>query len=260
MRMHGTTADTLLWLFTWPYFWTLKHFTILPIRRIVSARLDRGKLQRETTSFIHGKLNETKLVTLASTLSAAATIGSFSWHAVQDAPWTVFSAWYLSLILAILSLITAGQHAALIHTLPPPSNEDPAARIRAHAVLRFVAVIAEPQQKGAPKSPSTKKAEDATASIKMMYIWQNPIMLMAWSVVTFIVGLTLVVTSPLRRDKPGINDRKTAIFVLVSGGVALLNFGWSSFWFYQAARYNENLEAQQESGCVEIVEDGEVGA
>ena len=67
----STAAQVLLWIATWPYFWNLHHFTIIPIRRMVDAQHNDTRLQIETKQFINGKLNEIKLVTLAVSSDAS---------------------------------------------------------------------------------------------------------------------------------------------------------------------------------------------
>ncbi|KAK8091500.1 hypothetical protein PG997_001861 [Apiospora hydei] len=93
--------------------------------------------------------------------------------------------------------------------------------------------------------------ENILPSLRMMYIFQTPVMKMAWSVVMFNLGLVLHVTSPLRQDSPGARDPRTGIFVLVAGGVATVNFGCCSFWLYRAAKYrDDDLEQTSSSEVV----------
>ncbi|KAF2797995.1 hypothetical protein K505DRAFT_357887 [Melanomma pulvis-pyrius CBS 109.77] len=131
--------EILSWFLAWPYYWTLCHYTIFPIRKIVMAQYDENKFRKATKVFFHGKLNEAKLVTLASTLSAAASFGAFSWTGIENSPWILFALWYLSLVLAILSLITAGQQSALIHTIIQ-HEDDFYTTLHTQAILKLVAV------------------------------------------------------------------------------------------------------------------------
>jgi hypothetical protein len=168
--------------------------------------------------------------------------------------------WYFSLVLAILSLITAGQQSALIHTLVG-REEDLFTNLHTKAILKLVAVNStyasatkdsEPDDSSdSSKTLSVGDEQETQPSVIMMYMWQNPVMLMAWSVVIFLLGLTLHVTSPLRHDLSGINNRKTGIFFLTSGAIASLNFLWCNFWIYRVAQHGEDLENLTESGLME---------
>ena len=246
----------------------------------MKMRHDGDKLRRKTEIFIQGKIHEVKFITLAvsgferfmtlltgeqSTLSAAANIGAFSWQSIQNSMWVVFSMWYLSLVLAILSLITAAQHSALIHTLMGRDDSfllSGNVNIRnSRAILKLVSIdgkkgpASSTDTSGSSKRKTNNDSADKTRpSLKMIYIFQNPLMLMAYSWVTFIVGLALHVISPLRHESPsGINDRRTAIFVLVGGGIAFLNFGWCSFWLYRVAKCidKDEVECLAEKGLMD---------
>lgn len=94
--------------------------------------------------------------------------------------------------------------------------------------------------------------KDARPSRMMMYIWQNPVMLMAWSVVAFILGLVIHITAPLRHDSPGARDWRSAVLFLVSGGPMALNFAWCSFWLYRCAKNGRNLDEREECGSVRL--------
>ncbi|KAH6625630.1 hypothetical protein C7974DRAFT_425261 [Boeremia exigua] len=260
-------SDIFLYLLAWPYYWTLRHYTIYPIQRIVLAQHDEDKLRTAARTFFHGKINEAKLVTLASTLSAAASFAAFSWTAIARAPWFVFAFWYFSLVLAILSLITAGQHSALIHTLIQHEDAFYEA-LPTKVILRLVALdvssrIGAQQSSGRGPNrsgPPAKARTEAQQSAMMVYVWQNPVMKMAWSVVMFILGLVLLITSPLRHDPPGIDDPKIAIFVLVAGAVVLLNFGWCSFCLYRAAKHDDLMERPATTAPGEVDGSAQVAA
>ena len=158
------------------------------------------------------------------------------------------------MVLAILSLITAGQHSALIHTLVQ-HKDDFYTTIHVQPILSLVATEQKKPKNTLTRSNSQQKTpgtparivHDMRPSSMMIYVWQTPIMEMAWSVVSFVLGLILHITSPLRHDSPGIDDRRIAIFVLVAGGVASLNFGWCSLCLYRAANYGDFLVPSAES-------------
>ncbi len=52
----------LLWLATFPYHWTLLHFTVQPIERIVHNLKDGAGLHEAVARFLRGTLEELTLV------------------------------------------------------------------------------------------------------------------------------------------------------------------------------------------------------
>jgi hypothetical protein len=69
----------------------------------------------------------------------------------------------------------------------------------------------------------------------MVYIWQSPVMLMAWSWALFLLGLILHIAAPFQYHTGRGSEEAMAISVLIIGGFVVINFGWCSFWMYRAA-------------------------
>lgn len=115
-----------------------------------------------------------------------------------------------------------------------------------------------PELSNARRDAPFEAIEEAAPSLMMMYVWQNPVMLMAWSVVAFILGLVIYVTSPLRDDPPGSRDWRSAVFVIICGGLAALNFGFCSFWLYRSARRRKSPNDIAETGSLESADEQEV--
>ncbi|KAK8873362.1 hypothetical protein PGQ11_003876 [Apiospora arundinis] len=67
----------------------------------------------------------------------------------------------------------------------------------------------------------------------MIFTWQAPMMLLAYSVVAFLVGLTVYVCTPLYADDDSLGGRAAAYFYLSWFGVAAAVFVWCSFWAYK---------------------------
>ena len=57
--------EMFLYMAAWPYYWTLKHFTILPIQKMVKVQHHGSRLREESEYFIQGKIQEVKFVILA---------------------------------------------------------------------------------------------------------------------------------------------------------------------------------------------------
>ncbi|KAI0379890.1 hypothetical protein F5Y04DRAFT_289722 [Hypomontagnella monticulosa] len=71
----------------------------------------------------------------------------------------------------------------------------------------------------------------------MVFTWQAPMMLLAYSVIAFLVGLTVYICNPLY-DK-NLRGREAAIFYLASLGVGGSCFMWCSFWAYKFVDLDE---------------------
>jgi len=134
------------------------------------------------------------------TFLAAAVIGAFSWNTVQTAFWLTHGLWYSSLIFSILGILLSATQIAALHLLGPLPIPK---RNRAFKLNRAKAAIA----KYSPLLVS-KTVSGNVPRKKMLFTWQGPVMLMSYSVCSFLAGLTILVCSPLIRREgwgPGYN-------------------------------------------------------
>lgn len=67
----------------------------------------------------------------------------------------------------------------------------------------------------------------------MIFTWQAPVMLMSYSFILFLMGLTTFVITPLYDGRHFDVDCKAAIFYLVFFCVGVGVFIWSAFWAYR---------------------------
>ncbi|KAI1447157.1 hypothetical protein F5Y02DRAFT_37456 [Annulohypoxylon stygium] len=65
----------------------------------------------------------------------------------------------------------------------------------------------------------------------MVFIWQAPMMLLAYSVLAFLAGLTVYICTPLYNS--GLDGKEVAIFYLASLGIGGFCFVWCCFWAYR---------------------------
>ncbi|OTA61065.1 hypothetical protein K449DRAFT_395771 [Hypoxylon sp. EC38] len=70
----------------------------------------------------------------------------------------------------------------------------------------------------------------------MVFTWQAPIMLLAYSIIAFLVGLTAYVCAPLYSED--LVGREAAILYLVSLAMGGFCFMWCSFWAYKLVDLN----------------------
>ncbi|KAK4162952.1 hypothetical protein QBC43DRAFT_320748 [Cladorrhinum sp. PSN259] len=69
----------------------------------------------------------------------------------------------------------------------------------------------------------------------MIFTWQAPMMLLSYSIIAFIVGLTVYICTPLYDNLGQTWDElsKAAVVYLVACGLAGIVFVWCSFWAYK---------------------------
>ena len=157
-----------------------------------------------------------------SAILAAATIGSFSWSAIQDAYWLASALWYSSLIFSIGGLLLAAQQISVLQLLgKPPAQAHLGTYSVKEDVRRFLPLILREVR---PRESLTDAVRDDGDGVgewrprwKMVFIWQCPAMFLSYSVCFFLAGLTLFVCTPLiRGDKwdTGSDVRLSCIFCL----------------------------------------------
>lgn len=115
-------------------------------------------------------------------------IGCFSWPSADRAFWLAKPFWYGSLWLSIFALVSSAQEALLeqiperILDLSLPDGE-------VSALLRIAL-------RPAPVSDSSEEAV-LVVDVRLLWLWQTPVLLMSLSWVTFCVGYALYIMTPL---------------------------------------------------------------
>lgn len=71
-----------------------------------------------------------------------------------------------------------------------------------------------------------------TFSWRVMFVWQCPIMLIAYSTVLYMVGLFVVVCTPVLENKKWDKDSYVAVVYMASLGVSVWLFGICSYGAY----------------------------
>lgn len=222
----------LLHVVAFSYYPSLQYYTIEPINDIADSQLDTVKLRRLLYQFKIRKKEETNFVRAASTFSAAAVIGIFSWPSVDNSFWLARTLWYWSLFLSIFALISASTGRLLAYLPDSPTSSHSDAQLRDLLGLMLVFPREKPARKGSitPANASLGSRQvDRTPtkgvrSRRKVFFWQNAMMLMSWSWVTLFVGLALHVLTPLIMDNGQHVDRVSAVLVLCVGLAVYLNF------------------------------------
>lgn len=145
------------------------------------------------------------LALFQSAILAAATIGSFSWNAIDDAYWLAAAFWYSSLVFSIFGILLAAQQVAVLQFLcnsPMQSNGGRLEKANVRRLLPLILTEVRPRGSHTDSVGENEGVGEWRPRWKMVFIWQCPSMFLAYSVCLFLAGLTLVVCTPLiRGDK-----------------------------------------------------------
>ncbi|KAF2671527.1 hypothetical protein BT63DRAFT_423727, partial [Microthyrium microscopicum] len=186
----------------WSYYDHIHFSTLDPIAEIIQCQRDGKALREKLIEFRKRKDSEFKFVSLASGLSAACTVQVFSWTSLQETYWVANMLWQCSLLASIAALVSSAQSRAF-HYLPSKvscSDEEVTRALR--MVLQEVS-DRHTSKRGArsdTRQTSTSKKlrnNNFKESALRIYFWQNPLMLMSWSWVLFLMAFTLHIATPL---------------------------------------------------------------
>ena len=128
-------------------------------------------------------------MTTQCTVLAAAVIGSFSWTTIEEAYWLTHGFWHSSLIFSVLGILLSASEVTVLHLLGPLPHTGQFKRDVKTAEKYYPLMLSPKQEPGKYASRT-----------KMVFTWQAPLMFMSYSVCAFLVGLTVLVCTPLIRE------------------------------------------------------------
>ncbi len=145
-------------------------------------------------------------------------MGVFSWPQVESTYWLAQAFWYCSLALAISALISSAQQSKVLDSLPSTSDDSIAKEdleIVAQSILRL-----SPSQ-NLPQNSQDTLVKRGGSHQAMVYVWQCPTMFMSYAWLTFLVGLTLHICTPLILGYPWGNNTKVSLKLAAVSSSAL---------------------------------------
>ncbi|KAK3684049.1 hypothetical protein B0T22DRAFT_431857 [Podospora appendiculata] len=227
-------------MITLPYYRFYRQNTLLPVLAIVKAvkEGERDELvSRRMRYWRERKLREYQFVSVAGTLLAAAVIGCFSWMPQDSEHWLGPAAWYSCLVMSLFAILLSSSEAFIFSTI----KDGPRPRLLAKELAMIALIKDHPgkphltrQNTDRERGKETQQyARDAEIRWNMVFTWQAPVMLIAYAVTCFLMGLTINVCTPLY-DGMGFRDAsKASIFYIVSFILSGAVFVWCSFWAYR---------------------------
>ncbi|KAK3321369.1 hypothetical protein B0T19DRAFT_478482 [Cercophora scortea] len=230
-------------MITLPYYRFYRQNTLLPVLAIVKAVKEGERdelISRRMRYWRERKLREYQFVSVAGTLLAAAVIGCFSWMPQDNEHWLGPAAWYSCLVMSLFAILLSSSEAFIFSTI----KDGPRPRLLVKE-LAMIALIKEHNPESKPPhlarantdrergKETPQYARDAEIRWNMVFTWQAPVMLIAYAVTCFLMGLTINVCTPLY-DGVGFRDAsKASIFYIVSFILSGAVFVWCSFWAYR---------------------------
>ncbi|OLN94148.1 UPF0157 protein [Colletotrichum chlorophyti] len=252
VTVSGRIANIATNILTLPYYRFYQQNTLLPILTIAKSVEDResdGEISAQLKRWRDRKLSEFQLVQVASTLISAAVIGCFSWPAPDSLHWLSPAFWHASISLSLFSILLAASEQFIFQTLhrsPRPRNVDKdlamilyIRRSRnvepVHSPLEEVPPIPQIREIKIKEKGGWLPKEMPLVEVRwnMIFTWQAPMMLMAYSALFFLGGLTVYVCAPLYDGQGWVGESKAAVFYLVSFFFCGITFIWCAFWAYR---------------------------
>ncbi|TDZ14100.1 hypothetical protein Cob_v012989 [Colletotrichum orbiculare MAFF 240422] len=239
-------------ILTLPYYRFYQQNTLLPILSI-AKNVEDGEGDEEISAELQRwrdrKLSEFQLVQVASTLVSAAVIGCFSWPPPDALHWLSPAFWYASISLSLFSILLASSEQFIfqtIHRSPKRRKLDKELAMilyirrsrdvePIHSPLEEVPPIPQIREIKIQEKGGWLPSEMPLVEIRwnMIFTWQAPMMLMAYSALCFLGGLTVYVCAPLYDGQGWGEEGKAAIFYLVSFFFCGLTFIWCAYWAYK---------------------------
>ncbi|KAI1270846.1 hypothetical protein F5Y07DRAFT_384966 [Xylaria sp. FL0933] len=239
---------TVMNLLTLPYYRFFRQNTLLPIKSIVKLYGHNGEsdeTQRVFAAWQDRKLIELHFVQVAATLLSGAVIGCFSWAAREEEHWLGPASWYCSLILSLFAILLSSTEAFIFSTMKSSAHFAPL-RDRMQMICemqgsatRDLSTVGDRERGKFP----VPRSERAQIRWNMVFTWQAPIMLLAYSVISFLMGVTIYITTPLYSDDISLGGKSAAIYYLVGLFIGGAVFVWCSYWAYRFVDLDRPLEA-----------------
>ncbi|KAK8081239.1 hypothetical protein PG996_000020 [Apiospora saccharicola] len=130
---------------------------------------------------------------------AASVTGSLQWGQTEDSHWIVKASWFGSLLLSLFSVITALHLSILMGTVEIPRDGI----------------------KGLVSRAANSTGE--TPNKMGVFLLQSPILLLSYSIMSYIAGLTIMVVGKLWQGSSGDDQKIAAFFIQTAPPEKLLD-------------------------------------
>lgn len=163
------------------------------------------------------------------TLLAAAVIGCFSWPAPATTFWLGPACWYSSLVLSLFSVLLSSSEAFVFSSIRDSPGKmswkkQLAMVLHETGKDRVNHGLPTPSRPGIPTGDSRElpgltqfETEETRTEVEvrwnMVFTWQAPMMLMSYSVLFFISGLSIFVLTPLYDGRKFDGEGRVSVLI-----------------------------------------------
>ncbi|KAM7192144.1 hypothetical protein V8F20_008979 [Naviculisporaceae sp. PSN 640] len=250
------------------------HANLAELSSTYSSAPSRHLLHCTLVAWRSRKKDELNFSIIAATVITAIVTASFSWGNVESSIWVGPAFWYASLSMAICGIFLGAQQLSVLSLLGelPVLKEEKDGKegkknkkkakgkgVSAGVLKRHLRQILyefqEVKQTVRDEEVRQDRQEETKWNIswRSIFTWQCPMMFIAYSTLFYIVGLSVVVLTPLIKEDWGDNSY-VAVAYAASTGVA-----WGLFAFCSLGGYNEIEMHQREEDEDEDEEHPDVG-
>ncbi|KAN0099280.1 hypothetical protein V8E51_013055 [Hyaloscypha variabilis] len=157
-----------------------------------------------TTAWRETKLRELSMIGLIGSISSAAITGCFSLYLFQTAHWATQGLFFGGLFISIMTLVTVLQQTTTLYRIGGDT----------YGLAKLRRILT---------SQYSTDGGQAAPSMLQIYVWQTPILLLNFTLIIFLLGLTLLVLPLVEKNLltlPAANFAKVfgpiAIFALLN--------------------------------------------
>lgn len=126
---------------------------------------------------------------------------------MTDGYWIGPAFWYSSLVLSVLAILLSSSQSFIFTSLNEPNQEQNSiGDYRRH--LALITIVSDHPSSVVGEIPSLRGQRLCVPRWKMVFVWQSPMMLMAYAVCFFLLGLIVYICTPLFRGEVSSNDAK----------------------------------------------------
>ncbi|KAK3321927.1 hypothetical protein B0H66DRAFT_183417 [Apodospora peruviana] len=246
----------LVQLLTLPYHRFFTYNTLRPAQEVAKHAdsglerdaPDRAELYGVLVGWRERKKDELNFAALAATVITAIVTASFSVPNVETSHWVGPAFWYASISTSICGIFLSAQQLSmltLMGELPEGHDMPSAATMRRH----LSQILYERKRDDCVSDEAgvtSSSSPSFSLSWRLLFTWQCPMMFIAYSTLFYVIGLTVVVCTPLIWEPWGPNSY-TAIAYIASTALA-----WGLFAFCSLGGYSAITMHQREDEAAEI--------
>ncbi|KAK3388464.1 hypothetical protein B0T20DRAFT_364515 [Sordaria brevicollis] len=215
------------------------------------------------------KREELSFVAIASAAMTAIITASFSWKNVETSHWAGAAFWYAALPLCLLGIFLSSQQISLLsiiqsresdvqggerqliqrHLMQILARKNP--NLHSPSAAHVEAQAGHTLDHGKPSdqavvvvevatTPTAREPQKWVLSPRKLFVWQCSIMVVAWSAVFYLMGLSVVVCTPLLENDEWEPDSYAAVVYIAFLSMSAWLYSFCSYGAYRYIHDGDN--------------------